>query len=280
MRSWTGLRSTQAVLLTLRDEEIPQRIGFVSDRVYEPSVLLRWWRAFGHRRRDWDLPRRRCFRWRSLSPPCRVLLRLRLPQRKRRTLRNWYRAFQAEFSRQIDVAVQKAVAETDARNEQPDLGTAGGRGKALRPAAKRRQADGIARLGPFGKVRQARLPRGQFRRRAMKLKAILAGCAAVALGAVIVGRLHWNSPFQARGADCGRKKLRSAITTLADDPYLLIGDTRGVYLEGYGAVFTTEVNLANGPSLSPFRPSITKDDIARIRAKKLERFPILRPADA
>jgi hypothetical protein len=72
------------------------------------------------------------------------------------------------------------------------------------------------------------------------------------------------------------KSFDQRITTLADDPYLLIGDTRGVYLEGYGAVFTTEVNLANGPSISPFRPSITKEDVARIRAKKLERFPILR----
>jgi len=40
------LRLTQAALLTLRDEEIPQRIGFVSDRVYEPSALRRRWRAF------------------------------------------------------------------------------------------------------------------------------------------------------------------------------------------------------------------------------------------
>ena len=40
------LRSTQAVLLSVPDEEIPQRIGFVSDRVYEPSAVLRWWRAF------------------------------------------------------------------------------------------------------------------------------------------------------------------------------------------------------------------------------------------
>lgn len=72
------------------------------------------------------------------------------------------------------------------------------------------------------------------------------------------------------------KSFDRRIMTLADDPYLLVGDTRGIYLEGYGAVFTAEVNLANGPSLSPFRPSITKDDIARIRVKKLERFPILR----
>jgi hypothetical protein len=66
------------------------------------------------------------------------------------------------------------------------------------------------------------------------------------------------------------------IERLADDPYILVGMTRGVYLEGYGAVFTTEVSLANGPAISPFRPTLTKEDIATIRAKKLERFPALR----
>lgn len=37
------LRATQAVLLAVRDEEIPRRIGFVSDKVFEPSPLKRWW---------------------------------------------------------------------------------------------------------------------------------------------------------------------------------------------------------------------------------------------
>lgn len=36
------LRLTQTALLAVRDEEIPQRIAFVSDGVFEPS----WWRRF------------------------------------------------------------------------------------------------------------------------------------------------------------------------------------------------------------------------------------------
>jgi hypothetical protein len=36
------LRSTRAALLTLRDEEPPQRIGFVSDKIFEPSPLRRF----------------------------------------------------------------------------------------------------------------------------------------------------------------------------------------------------------------------------------------------
>lgn len=40
------LRLTQAALFSLRDEEIPQRIAFVSDAVFEPSRVRRWWAAF------------------------------------------------------------------------------------------------------------------------------------------------------------------------------------------------------------------------------------------
>ena len=40
------LRLTQAALFSLRDEEIPQRIAFVSDPVFEPSRAQRWWVAF------------------------------------------------------------------------------------------------------------------------------------------------------------------------------------------------------------------------------------------
>ena len=37
------LGMTQAALFSLRDEEIPQRVGFVSDRIFEPSPWRRAW---------------------------------------------------------------------------------------------------------------------------------------------------------------------------------------------------------------------------------------------
>jgi hypothetical protein len=40
------LQLTGATLFSLRDEEIPQRIGFVSDKVFEPSPWRRGWAAF------------------------------------------------------------------------------------------------------------------------------------------------------------------------------------------------------------------------------------------
>jgi anti-sigma factor RsiW len=39
-------RIAEAALLALRDEEIPQRIAFVSDKVFEPSRWRRWWAMF------------------------------------------------------------------------------------------------------------------------------------------------------------------------------------------------------------------------------------------
>jgi anti-sigma factor RsiW len=40
------LRATGAALLSLRDEEMPQRIAFVSDKVFEPSPWRQWWLGF------------------------------------------------------------------------------------------------------------------------------------------------------------------------------------------------------------------------------------------
>jgi len=40
------LRLTEAALFTLREEEIPQRIAFVSDKIFEPSPVRRWFSNF------------------------------------------------------------------------------------------------------------------------------------------------------------------------------------------------------------------------------------------
>lgn len=40
------LQLTEAALFSLRDEEIPQRIAFVSDKIFEPSPWRRAWAAF------------------------------------------------------------------------------------------------------------------------------------------------------------------------------------------------------------------------------------------
>jgi hypothetical protein len=59
-------------------------------------------------------------------------------------------------------------------------------------------------------------------------------------------------------------------------PIEVLGLTRGLYLDGFGAVFTAEVNLLPAVGVSPFRPSLSKEDIARLREQKLQRLPKIR----
>ena len=64
----------------------------------------------------------------------------------------------------------------------------------------------------------------------------------------------------------------------SDNPFIMLGPTRGVYLEGYGAVFTAEVNLVAGPQIGILTPSMTKASIAEHRLKKIARIPELKKA--
>jgi hypothetical protein len=60
------------------------------------------------------------------------------------------------------------------------------------------------------------------------------------------------------------------------DSFDILGTTRGVYLAGFGAVFSAELNLVVTPNLSPFHPVFTKQEIARIHDRKLQRLPVLK----
>jgi hypothetical protein len=64
--------------------------------------------------------------------------------------------------------------------------------------------------------------------------------------------------------------------TRSYDSFDLLGTTRGVYLEGYGAIFSTELNLIVSPNLNPFHQSFTKIEIARIHDRKVQRLPLLK----
>ena len=64
----------------------------------------------------------------------------------------------------------------------------------------------------------------------------------------------------------------------ANDPLDLLGTTRGVYLDGFGAVFTAEVSLIITPSISPFRQTITEELKNQVHQKKVARVPLLKQA--
>lgn len=72
-----------------------------------------------------------------------------------------------------------------------------------------------------------------------------------------------------RGFD---RELRMFAVT---DPIDVLGDTRGIYLDGYGAVFTTELSPIYTPGLSPFQPNISEQYKAKVRQRKLARLPVV-----
>jgi len=105
------LRTTHATLLALRDEEIPQRIGFVSDRVYEPSRLLRWWRAF------WGSAPRLGFASAAMLSAAIIVSAMHRPVPVAPVSVDLPK-LEANWSRRVNEAVEKAVAESDARHER------------------------------------------------------------------------------------------------------------------------------------------------------------------
>ena len=73
----------------------------------------------------------------------------------------------------------------------------------------------------------------------------------------------------ARGFD--RSFRMYAVT----DPIDVLGNTRGIYLDGFGAVFTTELSPVFTPGLSPFQPNISQQDKEKVRQRKLARLPVV-----
>jgi len=112
------LQLTGAALLSLRDEEIPQRIAFVSDKIFEPSPWRRAWNVF------WGSPARLGFVSAAmLSVALLVSAVMRtapaghvanVPQ----VVPMVQTVSDAEIQSRIDSAVARAIAQVDARQTQ------------------------------------------------------------------------------------------------------------------------------------------------------------------
>ena len=76
------------------------------------------------------------------------------------------------------------------------------------------------------------------------------------------------------------RAFNNRLLTMAgvDDPVDLLGDTRGVQLDDYGVVFTTEVSLVRTPGIPPFSQKIPPERAARVRKQRVERLPLLKAA--
>ena len=63
---------------------------------------------------------------------------------------------------------------------------------------------------------------------------------------------------------------------VASDPYDLLGTARGTYLDGYGAVFTVELELIYAQPPSPFHPAYSPAELASLRERKLKKLPVMK----
>ena len=110
------LRLTEAALFALREEEIPQRIGFVSDQVFEPSPWRRWWTAL------WGSTARLAFASAAMLSIA-ILVAALHPVGQQIAVRpgppQIVKAISdTEIQSRIDIAVAKAVAQVDARQTE------------------------------------------------------------------------------------------------------------------------------------------------------------------
>ncbi len=62
------------------------------------------------------------------------------------------------------------------------------------------------------------------------------------------------------------------------DPYDLLGDARGTYLDSYGALFTMELELITVAPPSPFKQTISPAEIQTIHDRKLKKLTDLKQA--
>lgn len=97
---------------------------------------------------------------------------------------------------------------------------------------------------------------------------IAVACVGV-VGAAVSSGLKWSALRSVEKST--DEALRTAFTTAS-----VVGDTRAVYLPGYGVVFSTEMDVAPESTPNPFRPESTKEDVVRIKETKRQRIAALR----
>jgi hypothetical protein len=82
------------------------------------------------------------------------------------------------------------------------------------------------------------------------------------------------------GILAAERMIDEKINAYSTDPYRPLGDARGTYLEGYGALFTNELDLisTNPLNVSPFKLTVPKEEVASVRERKLKKLAQLKDA--
>jgi anti-sigma factor RsiW len=118
------LRLTHSTLLALRDEEVPQRIGFVSDKVFEPSPARRAWQSL------WGSSPKLGFASAAMLSAALVIFAFFRPAAAVSAPSADPAKIEQQVSARVTAAVEKAVTESEARQA--------GKAAALLAAAEQR----------------------------------------------------------------------------------------------------------------------------------------------
>jgi hypothetical protein len=102
---------------------------------------------------------------------------------------------------------------------------------------------------------------------------LLIGVAALCFGAS-------ESRLSLASLKAVEASINDRVRSNINDPYDLLGPARGTYLEGYGAVFTVEMNLvvASPLMVSPFHPAPTEKDVTEMHERKARKVAVLKGA--
>ncbi len=115
-------------------------------------------------------------------------------------------------------------------------------------------------------------------KRVVRNPAIKRVVVGLLFAAVVVGAAVEKPRVSRTSMAAMEKSFDGKVTRLWDDnPFVLLGSTRGVYMDGYGALFTAEINLATGPTMFG-QGEMSKEQVARHKQKKIARLPVLREA--
>ena len=66
------------------------------------------------------------------------------------------------------------------------------------------------------------------------------------------------------------------VSVIEEDPVKLLGGSRGVFLDGYGVVLTSEIDLAPSAAPNPFRPAYDKGEVILLKRKKQHRIGLVK----
>ena len=106
------LRITHTTLLALREEEVPQRIGFVSDKVFEPSPVRRVWQTF------WGSSPKLGFASAAMLSVALMFFTFFRQAPAAASVAPDTSRIEAQVAARVSGAVEKAVAESEARQAE------------------------------------------------------------------------------------------------------------------------------------------------------------------